>query len=156
MARPQIRHEGFDSAPRAEVFLPHAQLSFGSMTYVLKGQGGTAGLIERAREEVWAVDPLQTFYDAASVEGWVAASVVPQRFSMTLMSAFALLALGLCGMGIYGVISFTTAQRTREIGVRIALGADSSAIQRLVLREGVMVIGLGLAVGLAGALAGSR
>lgn len=75
---------------------------------------------------------------------------------MTLMSAFALVALVLCATGIYGVISFTTTQRTREIGVRMALGADGRAIQRLVLREGSVVIATGLICGLAGALALSR
>ena len=96
------------------------------------------------------------FYDTARVDRLVAASVVRQRFSMTLMSAFALLALLLCATGIYGVISFTTTQRTREIGVRMALGADGRAIRQMVLREGSAVIGAGLLCGVAGALALSR
>jgi putative ABC transport system permease protein len=86
----------------------------------------------------------------------VDASVVRERFSMTLMTAFALVALLLCASGIYGIISFTTAQRTREIGVRMALGADGQTIQRMVLREGSAVIAAGVALGLAGALAGAR
>ena len=126
------------------------------MTYVVRADGEAAGLIDAVKREVWAVDPLQTFYDAARLEGLVSASVVRQRFSMTLMSAFALMALVLCATGIYGVISFTTTQRTREIGVRMALGADGRAIQRMVLREGSAVIGAGLLCGLAGAIVLSR
>ena len=75
---------------------------------------------------------------------------------MTLMTAFALIALVLCASGIYGIISFTTAQRTREIGLRMALGADGASIQRMVLREGSIVIAIGVALGLAGALAGAQ
>ena len=86
----------------------------------------------------------------------MAASVVRERFSMTLMTAFALIALVLCASGIYGIISFTTAQRTREIGVRMALGADGASIQRMVLREGSVVIGVGLVLGLIGALASAQ
>jgi predicted permease len=152
----QIRHDGLASAPRAEVFVPLAQVPFASMTYVVRGTGDPNALIAAAQQEVWAVDPLQTFYDTASVERLVSASVVRQRFSMTIMSTFALIALVLCASGIYGIISFTTAQRTREIGVRMALGADALAIQRMVLREGSRVIGLGLAGGLVAALAGAR
>jgi len=152
----EVRHDGLDSVPRPEVFLPLAQHPFGSMTYVVRADGQPAGLIDAVKREVWAVDPLQTFYDAALLDRLVSASVVRQRFSMTLMSAFALLALTLCATGIYGVISFTTTQRTREIGVRMALGADGRAIQRMVLREGSAVIGAGVLCGLAGALTLSR
>jgi putative ABC transport system permease protein len=152
----QIRHDSLDSAARPEVFLPHAQAPFSSMTYALRGAGEPSALIDAAKRQIWSVDPLQTVYDAASVETLVAASVVRQRFSMTIMSTFALLALVLCASGIYGILSFTTTQRTREIGVRMALGADSRTIQRMVLREGSIVILIGIIAGLAGALAGAR
>jgi putative ABC transport system permease protein len=81
---------------------------------------------------------------------------VRQRFSTTVITGFALLALILCASGIYGIISFTTSQRTREIGVRMALGADAPMIRRMVLREGSVVIAIGLIVGLAAALVSSR
>jgi putative ABC transport system permease protein len=152
----QIRHDSLDSAPRPEVFAAFAQLPFSSMTYVLKGAGQPETLIEAAKREIWAVDSLQTFYETGSVARWVDASVVRQRFSMTLMSAFAALALLLCATGIYGVISFTTTQRAREIGVRMALGASRPTIQRMVLREGAAVIVLGGTIGLLVALAVTR
>jgi putative ABC transport system permease protein len=152
----QIRHEGLDTAPRAEVFLPLMQLPFSSMTFVVRGAGDPSALVDRVKREIWAVDAMQSIYDTASVERLVHASLVRQRFSMTVMSTFALVALILCATGIYGIISFTTTQRTREIGLRMALGADAPTIRRMVLREGSIVIAAGLALGLIAAAVGSR
>jgi len=151
----QIRHDSLDSVPRPEIFVPLDQVPFASMTYAIRGSGDPAALIAAAKREIWAIDPLQTFYDVATVDGLIQASVVRQRFSVTLMTAFALLALILCAIGIYGLISFTTAQRTREIGVRMALGADGPAIRRMVLREGTWLVAAGLVAGIAGSLAAS-
>jgi putative ABC transport system permease protein len=151
-----LRHDGLDRGTRPEMFLPHDQLPFGSMTYVMRAAGDPAALIEASKREVWAVNPQQTFYDAATVDGLIDASVVRQRFSTTLMAVFALFALILCATGIYGVLSFTMGQRTREIGVRMALGADAASIRRMVLGEGAAVIAVGVGVGLAGALVATR
>lgn len=151
-----LRHDGLDRGTRPEVFLPLEQVPFGSMTYVLRASGDAAWLIDAAKREVWAVNPRQPFYDTATVQGLIDASVVRQRFSAALMAVFALLALILCATGIYGVLSLTTGQRTREIGVRMALGADAGAIRRMVLREGAAVIGAGIVIGLAGAVAATR
>jgi putative ABC transport system permease protein len=151
-----IRHDGLDRAARPEVFVPLPQVPFTSMTYVVRGRGREAALIEAVKREVWALDPLQTFYDVATVEGLVDASVVSQRFSVTLMSSFAALALILCAVGVYGLISFTTLLRTREIGVRMALGADGGTIRRMVLGEGAVLVVTGLVLGLAGAIGASR
>jgi putative ABC transport system permease protein len=152
----QIRHDSLDGPARAEVFVPLPQVPFASMTYVVRGSGDAGTLIAAIKREVWAIDPLQTFYDIATVKGLVDASLVRQRFSMTLMSGFAGVALLLCATGVYGLISFTTLQRTREIGVRMALGADRGAIRRMVLKDGGTLVAAGLALGLVGAVAVSR
>ena len=152
----QIRHDSLDSEPRAEVFLPFEQAPFGSMTYAVRGYGDAASTIALAKQAVWSVDPQQPFYETARVEQMISASVVRQRFSTTLVSAFAAAALLLCAIGIYGVISFATAQRTREIGVRMALGADASMIRRMVLREGGSDVVVGVLCGLAGAFLATR
>jgi putative ABC transport system permease protein len=152
----QIRHDGLDRAPRAEVFLPLDQSPFASMTYVVRGTGSPKALVDAAKREIWAVDPLQTFYDTPTVQGLVEKSVVRQRFSVTIMTAFAIVALVLCATGIYAIVSVTTSQRTREIGVRMALGADRSTIRRMVLREGTMLVGLGVVGGLVGAALSAR
>jgi putative ABC transport system permease protein len=151
----QVRHDGLDKVARPEIFVPLDQVPFASMTFAIRGTGDPAALIAAAKREIWAIDPLQTFYDVATVDGLVEASLVRQRFSVTLMTAFALLALVLCAIGVYGLISFTTAQRTREIGVRMALGADGPAIRRMVLREGTWLVMAGLAVGIGGSIATS-
>jgi putative ABC transport system permease protein len=151
-----IRHEALDREPRLEVFLPFDQSPFASMTFVLRGTADPASTIAAGKQAVWSVDPLQTFYETGRVETMIASSVVRQRFSTTLVSAFAVVALLLCAIGIYGVISFATAQRTREIGVRMALGADASSIRRLVLREGGKVVVVGLLLGLGGAAIATR
>ena len=151
----QVRHDGLDTAPRPEIFLSMLQFPFGSMTFVVRGAGDPAALIDRVKRQIWAIDAMQPVYDSASVDRLVQASVVRQRFSMSVMSAFALVALLLCASGIYGIISFTTTQRTREIGVRMALGADGPTIRRMVLREAGTVVLIGLVAGIAGAVAAS-
>jgi putative ABC transport system permease protein len=86
----------------------------------------------------------------------VARSLARRRFALTLMAAFAVVALVLAALGIYGVTAFSVAQRTREIGLRLAIGAGGRSIMGMVLREGLMMTGIGVAVGLAGAAALTR
>ena len=152
----QIRHDSLDSEPRAEVFLPLDQSPFGSMTYVLRSRGEPSALIAAGQQTIWSIEPLQTIYDSGSVDTMISASVVRQRFSTVLISAFAGMALLLCAIGVYGVISFATAQRTREIGVRMALGADRGTIRRMVLREGAAIVLAGLIAGLVVSAATTR
>jgi putative ABC transport system permease protein len=151
-----LRHDGLRSPPRAEVFVPHAQVPFGSMTYVVRTRRDAEALMHAAKEAIWAEDPLQAFYQTTTMEQLVAESVRPQRFSLTLLGAFAALALVLAAAGIFGVMSFTAEQRKREIGIRIALGARGRDILRLLVGEGMALALLGIALGLCSALGLSR
>jgi putative ABC transport system permease protein len=151
-----LRHDGYDAPVRDELFLPHAQTGLGSMTYVIGAAADAAPLIEPAKQIVWSRDPLQTFYDTATVRDLLAASVAPRRFALLLVGAFALVALTLAAAGVYGVISFTTSLRTREIGVRLALGASSQSVAALVVARALLLGAAGVAIGAAGAYAAGR
>lgn len=151
-----VRHDGLDQDPRPEIFLPQAQTSMGSMTFVARTEGDPAVHIEPIQEEIWALDPMQTIYRTATLEELLAKSVAARRFNLWLLGAFAGIALVLAAVGIYGVISYTTRTRTHEIGIRIALGARNDDVLRQVMVRGMRLTGIGLATGLAGALGLTR
>jgi putative ABC transport system permease protein len=151
-----LRHERLDREPRPTLFLPHAQSPFGGMTFVVRTAGDPALVLEAAQQRIWAIDPLQTIYSASTVEAWVDRTLGERRFSMLLVSAFAAMALGLALVGLYGVMSFVTRQRAREIGVRRVLGAKPADIVKLVLGRGLRLTLIGILLGLVGALAAGR
>ena len=156
------RARGFDSLPRPEVFVPHAQggdggLTYdGGMTYVVRTAGNPAAGITAIQEAVWAADPLQTFYSVATVDQLLSDTLAARRFTTALLTLFGLAALALAGVGIYGVIAVATGQRTREIGLRLALGAQPRDMVRMVVGGAVGLAGAGVAAGLLTTLVASR
>jgi putative ABC transport system permease protein len=151
-----VRHGGLDRAARPEVFIPHAQSGTGSMTYVVRTASDSAPLMQRVKEEIWAVDRLQTFYATGVMEDLIDSSLVERRFTLTLLGLFAVVALFLAIVGLYGVVSLLTTQRTNEIGVRVALGASTRDILQLVVGHGIKLVLVGIAVGLFGAFLTTR
>jgi putative ABC transport system permease protein len=153
---PSLRHERLDDAPRSEVLMPFAQSPTGSITLVVRTSVDPAGLIETIKREIWTIDPLQTFYRTATLEELVDRTLVTRRFALIVLTGFAGLALLLAAAGLYGVLSTIAAQYRREIGVRMALGADWLDILRLVVMRGLVVSALGVGVGLVGVLGSAR
>jgi putative ABC transport system permease protein len=152
----RLRHDGFDSDPRPEVFIPFAQLPYGSMTYVVRTTVDAASLLPTLKRQIWDVDPRLALYHTSTIEALLAESLAPRRFITSLLGVLAALAFVLATIGIYGIVSFATAQRTREIGVRVVVGGSARDILTLVFTEGARRVLMGVLVGLAGSLAATR
>ena len=153
-----VRQSGLLQDIRAEVYLPAQtrwieELRTASLVVRATPSSNLASAIRAAVE---AVDPALPVYDVKTMADVVGGSVADRRLSLALVGGFAGAALLLAVLGVYGVISFTVAQSTREIGIRMSLGAQRSEVFRLVVGQGAVLAGLGLAVGLAGALALTR
>jgi putative ABC transport system permease protein len=127
-----------------------------AMSLVVRARGDAAALGPHVRQAVWSVDKDQPIVRIATMDDLLAASAAQRRFALILFEAFALAALVLAAAGIYGVLAGSVAERTREIGVRSALGASRRDILALVIRQGMMLTGLGVAIGVAGAVAATQ
>jgi putative ABC transport system permease protein len=147
---------GIDQPPRPHVYLPVEQTRYPANFLVVRSELPSAKLAVAVREAVAAVDKNQPVFLTASLGDWIADSYATRRFTLVLFGIFGGLALMLAVVGIYGVISHTIGQRTREIGIRIALGAQSQDIVRLIVRDGMAPAIGGLTVGLIGAAALTR
>ena len=151
-----VRHDGLDKEVRAEHFRPFTQIPTGSLIFAVRTAADPVSLIPTLKARLWEVNPTQSIYAVETLDNLVFESLRARRFSLLLLSTFAALALALAIVGIYGVMSFATAQRTHEIGVRMALGAHRSDILRLILRQGMRLTLLGVGIGLALAFALTR
>ena len=127
-----------------------------SMTVAARGTGGPMALVPGLREAVRAVDPAVPLYQVGTMDDRITRSLAQARFSTALLTAFGAMALLLAAIGVFGVISYGVSQRTQEIGVRVALGADRGDVVRLIVRHGARLAALGLLIGLGGALVASR
>jgi putative ABC transport system permease protein len=150
------RRTGFDSAVRPETYLPFAQSPAGSMMVVVRAARDPNDALAAVRTAVRGADPLISVHAARPLADLVGGLAAQRKLNTLLLVIFAGVAALLAAIGIYGVMGYSVAERTREIGVRVALGASSSGILRLVLFEGFTLAAIGIAVGLAGALALGR
>ena len=151
-----VKHYGLDSSARAELFMPAWQQPLNGMSLVVRTSSDPKAFVETIRREVLTIDAEQPIFDASAMVDVVARSVFLPRISMLLLVAFAVLALVLAVVGIYGVVSYTVAQRTRELGVRMALGAGASDTLRLVLGRSMWLVGMGTVCGLVASVVVTR
>jgi ABC-type antimicrobial peptide transport system permease subunit len=146
------RTESLADASTPQMYLSLYQRTAKDWAIFLRGQLDTAAIPVQLREQVQSVDPGLPVFGANTLDDLLSASLAERRFSMEVVGLFALTALLLAGMGIYGMISYIVSERTREIGIRLALGAQSRNILRMVVRQGLGLALAGAAVGLVGAL----
>jgi len=148
-----IRSSEIGSVPRPAYFVPMPQLIWGPPTLVVRASGDPTTLISAVRKTLATMDPDAPIFDVKMLSDYVALDLGRARFQTVLLSLFAGVALLLTTIGVYGVVAYGVAQRTHEIGVRMALGASRSDVLRMILNGGLMLTLAGVAVGVIGALA---
>ena len=145
------RDGGLDAEPRASVFMPFAQMLSIGGALVIRGDSNAPGLVAAATRIVHRIAPAAPIVKVLTVAQIKDQSVSPRRLNAELVSSFGILALIIAAVGIAGVLAFSVSARTTEIGIRMSLGADRGQVQRMILREGGVLLVLGLVVGVAGA-----
>ena len=151
-----VRSVSLAAEGRETVYVPYIFNSFLPLTYVVRTAADPAILVARIRAEAAAMDPDVPIAELSTLASYVSNAMSQTRFLLALIGAFAVMALGLASLGFYGVISYSAKQRTREIGVRVALGASERDVMGLILGQGLAVALAGIGLGLAGAVALSR
>ncbi|HEV8187479.1 MAG TPA: ABC transporter permease [Pyrinomonadaceae bacterium] len=151
-----VRNRNLSTESKPAYYVPQTQVPFSEMVTVVKTNGEPRALISAATKEVGAMDQDVPLFSVKTMDEYLSTSVARPRFSTTLLSIFAGVALVLTIVGLYGVMSYSVAQRTNEIGIRMALGAQSRDVLVMIVKQGSVLILLGLGIGLAGAYALTR
>ena len=155
-----VHHRGLDSRPQPELYFSYRQSLLGRgvprVSIVARTTGDPLALVPFLRQDILDLDPYLPIDNVMTMEARLSSSVAQPRFYALALGVFAASALALALVGIYGVLAYTVSRRGREIGLRMALGADGGRIRNLVIRQGELLVGVGVAVGLAGAFVTTR
>jgi ABC-type antimicrobial peptide transport system permease subunit len=151
-----VKYRGLDEETPAEIYLPYDQQPVDAFTVAVRTAAVPFAIIPTLRRDVAEEDPLLPLANVTSLAALVDAAIVGRRFTMVVFLAFAVVAATLSVVGVYGVLAHLVSLRTKEIGIRLAIGASPSDVVRLVVREGLVLTVVGLTAGLAGALAAGQ
>ncbi len=151
-----VKHQRLDAETKPELYQPYSQNPRNFISIAVRSTGEPGSLLAPIRAEVAALDPDQPIYQISTMESLLARTLAQSRFVMLLLGIFSALAMALAAVGIYGVMSWFVTQRSKEIGIRMALGAQQRDVLSMVVREGMLLAVLGVALGLAGSFALTR
>jgi putative ABC transport system permease protein len=146
-----VKHQGLRKNETPEYYLPESQMPLDSMVLVVKTTGDPRSIVSGVREEVRQMDKDLPIYNVRTMDEYMSNAVAQPRLIALLLAVFAGLALLLTAIGLYGVMSYSVAQRTHEIGIRMALGASQNNVLGLVVRQGMLLAAIGVGIGLIGA-----
>jgi putative ABC transport system permease protein len=147
-----LKYTRLDADAPPEMFVPHAATNLFGVTLLMRIDGDPLSAAPGITQALASVDPTQSFFEVKTMEQALAASIAPRRFNLLLLGTFALVALALAALGVYGVIAYAVASRTHEIGIRLALGAERARVVSLIVCQGLTSVVAGVAVGLGAAI----
>ncbi len=147
-----VKHEGLDQAPMLQAYVPYLQGLEPAMTLVVRTQTNPLNLVNDVRNQILAVDKDQPVFNVKPLAEVRSESVLQKRLTMIMLALFAAVALILACVGIYGVVSYSAGQRTHEIGIRMALGAGQGDVLGLIIRQGMLLVTIGILIGAAASL----
>jgi putative ABC transport system permease protein len=151
-----LKYIEIDADTKPEVFFHHADTFVFGTTVLMQVDGDPAAAAPALRKALSTLDPTQSFYEVRTMEAALAESIAPRRFNLLLLGTFAVVALLLAVLGVYGVVAYAVSERTQEIGIRLALGAERSRVVRMIVAQGMLSVLAGLAAGVIAAIAATR